>query len=142
MNTHGYLNTCGYSHSGYPRGYGTGTGIIFIKRVRDEYHTIRTQGYPLTSLVLSSLFFYFIFKSFVQLMDVNIFIINIFIIISYEGFKLRLISYNFFRMRNDICTTILCFYSIILSNKKITKNYQKSYHKIIVFHFKIHFKHK
>ena len=24
MNTHGYLNTRGYTHSGYPRGYGGG----------------------------------------------------------------------------------------------------------------------
>jgi len=50
MNTHGYLNTHGYPHSGYPRGYGAGTSIIFIQRGGDGYHTIRTHGYPLTSL--------------------------------------------------------------------------------------------
>jgi len=49
MNTPGYL-TRGYPHSGYPRGYGTDTGIIFIKRGRDVYHTIRTHWCPLTSL--------------------------------------------------------------------------------------------
>jgi len=51
MGTHGYLNTRGYPHSGYPRGYGAGTGIIFIKRGGNGYHTIRTYGYPLTSLI-------------------------------------------------------------------------------------------
>jgi len=50
MNTHGYLNTRGYRHSGYPRGYGAGTDIRFIQRGGDEYHTICTHGYPLTSL--------------------------------------------------------------------------------------------
>ena len=44
MNTHGYLNTNGYPHSGYPRGYGAGTGIIFIKRGGHGYHAIRTHG--------------------------------------------------------------------------------------------------
>jgi len=39
MNTHGYLN-----NRGYPRGYGADTGIIFIKRDRDGYHTICTHG--------------------------------------------------------------------------------------------------
>jgi len=38
MNTHGYLNTRGYPHSGYPRGYGAGTGIIFIQRGRVSYY--------------------------------------------------------------------------------------------------------
>ena len=51
MGTHGYLNTHRYSYSWYPRGYGTGTSIIFIQRGGDEYHIIRTHGYPLTSLV-------------------------------------------------------------------------------------------
>ena len=45
MNTHGYPNT-----RGYPRGYGVDTSIIFIQRDGDGYHTIRTHGYPLTSL--------------------------------------------------------------------------------------------
>jgi len=31
---------------------GTGTGTIFIQWGGDEYHTTRTRGYPLTSLVL------------------------------------------------------------------------------------------
>jgi len=54
MGTHGYLNTRGYPHSGYPRGYGAGTGIIFIKRDGEGYHTICTHGYPLTSLVMEA----------------------------------------------------------------------------------------
>jgi len=54
MGTHEYLNTRGYQHSGYPRGYGAGTGIIFIKRGGHGYLTIRIHGYPLTSLVLIS----------------------------------------------------------------------------------------
>ena len=37
MNTHGYLNTRGYPHSGYPRRYRTDTGIIFIQRGGDRY---------------------------------------------------------------------------------------------------------
>jgi len=49
MGTHGYLNTCGYPHSGYSRGYSADTGIIFIQR--NEYHNIRIHGYPLTSLI-------------------------------------------------------------------------------------------
>jgi len=40
----------GYPHSGYPRGYGADTGIIFIQQDGDEYHTIRTHGYPLRAL--------------------------------------------------------------------------------------------
>jgi len=50
MNTHGFFNTHGYPHSGYPRGYEAGTGIIFIQRGGLGYHTIRTHGYPFTSL--------------------------------------------------------------------------------------------
>jgi len=50
MNTHGYLNTHWYPHSGYPRGYGAVTSIIFIKQDGNGYYTIRTYGYPLTSL--------------------------------------------------------------------------------------------
>ena len=38
MNTHGYINTRGYSHNGYPRGYGADTGIIFIQRGRVSYY--------------------------------------------------------------------------------------------------------
>ena len=52
MGTHGYLNTHGYPHSGYPQGYRAGTSIIFIQRDGAGYHTIRTHGYPLTSLLL------------------------------------------------------------------------------------------
>jgi len=48
MGTHEYLNTHGYPHSGYPREYGADTGIIFIQRGGDGYHTIRTHEYPLT----------------------------------------------------------------------------------------------
>ena len=43
MNADGYLNTRRYPHSGYPRGYGADTNIIFIKR-GDGYHTIRTPN--------------------------------------------------------------------------------------------------
>ena len=50
MGTHGYLNTHGYPYSEYPRGYGAGTGIIFIQRGGDMYHIICTHGHPLTSL--------------------------------------------------------------------------------------------
>ena len=53
--THGYLNTHGYPWSGYPRGYGEGTYIIFIQRSGDMYHTICTHGYPSTSLVQNTL---------------------------------------------------------------------------------------
>jgi len=55
MGTHEYLNTHRYPHSGYPRGYGADTYIIFIQRGGDGYHTIRTHGYPLTSLAVSFL---------------------------------------------------------------------------------------
>jgi len=50
MGTHGYFNIRGYPHSGYLRGYWADTGIIFIQLGGDEYHSIRTHGYPLTSL--------------------------------------------------------------------------------------------
>jgi len=50
--------------NGYLHGYGEGTGFIFIQRSGHGYHTIRTHGYPFTSLhlmlhvlFLSSLFF-------------------------------------------------------------------------------------
>ena len=42
MGTHEYLNIHGYPYSGYPRGYGAGTDIIFIPRDGDGYHDIRT----------------------------------------------------------------------------------------------------
>jgi len=51
MNTYGYLNACGYPHNGYLQGYRADTGIIFIQRKGDGYHTICTHGYLLTSLV-------------------------------------------------------------------------------------------
>jgi len=51
MGSHEYLNTHEYPHSGYPRGYGAGTGIIFIQRGEDGYHTIRTYEFPFTSLI-------------------------------------------------------------------------------------------
>ena len=44
MNTHGYLNTYGYPHSGYSREYGTDTSIIYIQQDGDGYHTIFTYG--------------------------------------------------------------------------------------------------
>jgi len=77
MGTHGYLNTHGYPHSGYPRGYGVGTCIIFIQRGGDEYHTIRTYGYPLTSLtqmlkLSHNVNAYMFFKYFKKNMDVGI----------------------------------------------------------------------
>jgi len=43
----------GYPYSEYPRGYGADMGIIFIQRDGDEYHTIRTHEYPLTSVVFT-----------------------------------------------------------------------------------------
>jgi len=58
MNTHGYFNTHMYPYSGYPRGYGTDTGMIFIQRGRHEYDTIRTNGYPLTSLGKTIIFIF------------------------------------------------------------------------------------
>jgi len=51
MGTHGYFNSHRYPHSGYPRGYGAGTEMIFIQRGGHGYPTIRTHGYPLTSLL-------------------------------------------------------------------------------------------
>ena len=53
MGTHGYLNTHGYPYSGYPRGYGAGTGIILIQRGGDGYHVIRTYVYLLISLAFA-----------------------------------------------------------------------------------------
>jgi len=44
----------GYPYSGYLRGYGTCTCIIFIQRIEDEYHTIRTHRYSLTSLQIGA----------------------------------------------------------------------------------------
>jgi len=51
MGTHEYLNTHRYPYSGYPREYVASTGIIFIQRGRDGYHTMCTHGYPWTSLI-------------------------------------------------------------------------------------------
>jgi len=58
---HGYCNTRGYPHSGYPRGYGVDTDIIFIQRDGDEYRTIRTHGYQLTSLLCSNVIMLYLF---------------------------------------------------------------------------------
>jgi len=55
MGTRGYLNTRGYPHNRYPRGYEAYMGIIFIQRTGDGYHTIHTHEYPLTSLLLTGL---------------------------------------------------------------------------------------
>jgi hypothetical protein len=40
-----------YPLSGYPQGYRADTNIIFIRRNRHGYRTIRVNGYPLTSLM-------------------------------------------------------------------------------------------
>ena len=52
----------GYPYSGYPYEYGSDTGILFIQQDRDEYHTIRTHRYSLTSLLQTVLFHLYIEK--------------------------------------------------------------------------------
>jgi len=51
MNTHGYLNTRGYPHSGYPRGYGQGRsqdlnigGPSFKVKINSQMHYIFKEG--------------------------------------------------------------------------------------------------
>jgi len=92
MGTHEYLNTCGYPHSGYPRRYGAGTSIIFIKRGRDGYHNICTHGYPLTSLVVTVSSTYFCWVQFLYILYDNYtkswFLVQYIYLYSSQRFKL------------------------------------------------------
>jgi len=54
------MGTRGYPYRDTRTDMGTGMGTIFIQRGGDEYHTTRTRGYPLTSLVWMMLDIYYL----------------------------------------------------------------------------------
>jgi len=85
----------GNPHNGYPTDMGTGTGQIFVQRIRYGGTTTRTLPAPLTSLPVRFIFYFFFTK--VAFIKILLDIIPYFNLITNDiqlKFKISLNEYN------------------------------------------------